>query len=100
MNEPIRKRKRKLKAEYSHIRKPKRLTKKLKKSTRSPWTSPDGEYMNEVAASAYLGLSVSRLQNMRCEGSGPMFHKPKGRVYYIKQELKNYIETGVGLSTL
>lgn len=98
MKKPIRKRSKKLKAKYAHIRKTNSEVKTLKKPTRSPWTSSGGEYMNEVAASLYVGLSVSRLQNMRCERIGPMFHKSAGKVYYAKRELRDYMESGTGIS--
>ena len=98
MKKPIRKRPKRVKAGRAHTRRADTRVKAHNKPTRSPWTSSDGEYMNEVAASLYLGLSVSRLQNMRSERIGPIFHKPMGRVHYTKRELKEYMESGVRIS--
>ena len=48
--------------------------------------------MNEVAAAQYLGKSLSRLRNMRCQRIGPKFLKPGRSIYYRADDLRDFIE--------
>ena len=64
----------------------------VKLEGRRPWTSPDGVYKNEVAAAQYLGKSLSRLRNMRCQRIGPSFLKPGRSIYYRADDLRDFIE--------
>ena len=70
----------------------------VKPEGRRPWISPDGIYMNEVAAAQYLGKSLSRLRNMRCQRIGPKFHKPGRSIYYRADDLRDFIEGRSGWS--
>ena len=69
-----------------------RETATVRPEGRRPWTSPDGIYMNEVAAAQYLGKSLSRLRNMRCQRIGPKFLKPGRSIYYRADDLRDFIE--------
>lgn len=47
------------------------------------------------AAAAYLGLSVSGLAHMACEGRGPRFYKVGRHTWYYKQDLDAWISSQV-----
>lgn len=49
--------------------------------------------MNEVAAAAYLGRSVSTLQNRRSTGLLPKYVKQAGRIYYRREDLDDFRNT-------
>jgi hypothetical protein len=54
--------------------------------------------MDPVNAAAYLGLSHRTLSNMRSRGEGPRFIK-RGRVFYFKQDLDEWLRHGYSRST-
>lgn len=54
---------------------------------------PDGR-MDTANAALYLGLRPKTLAMMRCDGSGPRFIK-KGRVFYFKADLDEWLDDGV-----
>lgn len=58
-------------------------------TNRQPITTSDG-LMNEVAAAAYLGLSVSTLQNRRSLRLPPVFRKTGRRIFYERKSLEDY----------
>ena len=58
---------------------------------------PDGR-MDTRNASKYVGLSVKTLAMHRCKGTGATFTK-KGRIYYFKDDLDDWIASGVALTT-
>ena len=47
-------------------------------------------YLTVKEAGAYLRLGKRTLDNMRWMGTGPMFRKHGGRVYYHFDELKEW----------
>lgn len=58
---------------------------------------PDGR-MDTKNASAYLGLSEKTLAMKRCDGNGPRYIK-RGRVFYFKKDLDEWLESGQANST-
>lgn len=58
---------------------------------------PDGR-MCAKDASDYVGLSEKTLAMMRCKGTGPRFVK-RGRIFYFKQDLDEWLAGGVAVST-
>jgi len=58
---------------------------------------PDGR-MDAKNAATYCGLSVKTLAIKRCNGNGPKFTK-KGRVFYYRDDLDEWIKSGVAIST-
>ena len=58
---------------------------------------PDGR-LDAKNAGSYLGLSVKTLAMMRCKGTGPEFVK-RGRVFYFKADLDEWINGGRASST-
>lgn len=59
------------------------------KGRRSAIISKAGLY-NEVAAADYVGLSVSRLQNRRCERLPPRYEKHGRSVWYRRDALDEF----------
>jgi hypothetical protein len=56
--------------------------------------------MNPPNTSLYIGLSIKRLAQMRCDGTGPHFVKVGGRVFYFKEDVDNWInQSGRAAST-
>lgn len=47
------------------------------------------------AASAYLGLSTSTLNKMRCEGRGPRYLRLGARVFYRKEDLDHFVLSSI-----
>ena len=77
-------------------RRPNRSTRKSARVTkRKEFISADGQFMNEVAAAKIVGLSISRLQNLRVLKKGPPFIKRGGRVYYMRDDLYEYMVNGI-----
>ncbi|MFY0598009.1 MAG: hypothetical protein JXQ85_16380 [Cognatishimia sp.] len=72
---------------------------KVKNQTMAVSSSPrkakklQNGYMNEVAAAAALGLSVSTLQNRRSLGLPPEFEKWGGRIWYSPKSIQDFIES-------
>ncbi len=58
---------------------------------------PDGR-LDTKNASSYLGLSEKTLAMKRCDGTGPRFIK-KGRIFYFKKDLDEWLESGQAMST-
>lgn len=58
---------------------------------------PDGR-MNTKNASMYVGLSEKTLAMMRCKGEGPQYVK-RGRIFYFKKDLDEWLESGRTIST-
>jgi predicted DNA-binding transcriptional regulator AlpA len=58
---------------------------------------PDGRLDVKNAAS-YTGFSEKTLAMMRCEGSGPKYIK-RGRVFYFREDLDAWIQSGRVSST-
>ena len=58
---------------------------------------PDGR-LDTKNASTYLGLSEKTLAMKRCDGTGPRFIK-KGRIFYFKKDLDEWLESGQAVST-
>jgi hypothetical protein len=58
---------------------------------------PDGR-MCAKDASDYVGLSEKTLAMMRCKGNGPRFIK-RGRIFYFKQDLDEWLSKGAAIST-
>jgi hypothetical protein len=58
---------------------------------------PDGRLCAKDAAK-YIGLSEKTLAMMRCRGTGPRFVK-RGRVFYFKQDLDDWLNEGKAQST-
>lgn len=54
--------------------------------------------MDTRNASKYVGLSVKTLAMHRCKGTGATFTK-KGRIYYFKDDLDDWIASGFALTT-
>lgn len=50
------------------------------------------ERMRVREAAAYLGLSDSTLNQMRCEGRGPRFLRLGSRIFYRRSDLDAYLE--------
>lgn len=47
-------------------------------------------------AAVYLGVSTGTLENWRSGKfkTGPVYHKPKGKVYYFQSDLDEWIKSG------
>lgn len=45
-------------------------------------------------AAEYLRSSVITLEQWRQKGEGPPFYKPKGKIYYLKEDLDAWIKEG------
>ncbi|SHJ67436.1 hypothetical protein SAMN02745165_02912 [Malonomonas rubra DSM 5091] len=58
---------------------------------------PDGR-LDTRNASVYLGLSEKTLAMKRCDGTGPRYIK-RGRVFYYKKDLDEWLESGKANST-
>lgn len=58
---------------------------------------PDGR-MCAKDASDYVGLSEKTLAMTRCKGTGPRFIK-RGRIFYFKQDLDDWLSMGAAIST-
>jgi len=58
---------------------------------------PDGR-LDTKNASAYLGLSEKTLAMKRCDGTGPKFIK-RGRIFYFKNDLDEWLKDGQAVST-
>ena len=58
---------------------------------------PDGR-LDAKNAAIYLGLSVGTLAMQRCTGRGPAFVK-RGRVFYYKDDLDEWLRNGRVFST-
>ena len=54
--------------------------------------TPQGEYMNEKAASLYSGIPVASLQSKRSLGKGPAYIKDCGKVLYSRKDIDRYME--------
>jgi hypothetical protein len=54
--------------------------------------------MDTKNAARYTGLKPKTLAQMRCQGTGPPFVK-RGRVFYYKQDLDEWLREGRVLST-
>jgi hypothetical protein len=59
------------------------------------------EYFDTRAASAFLGISPSKLNKLRVSGDGPSFFRPGGmrRVLYKRSDLIAWMEAGRRVST-
>ena len=49
---------------------------------------------NTEEAAAYLQSAVGTLENWRSKGTGPVYYKPAGKVFYLKRDLDEWIEGG------
>lgn len=58
---------------------------------------PDGR-LNTRNAAIYLGLSEKTLAMKRSNGTGPKFIK-RGRIFYFKKDLDEWLESGQAVST-
>lgn len=58
---------------------------------------PDGR-LDVKNASSYIGLSEKTLAMKRCDGTGPKYIK-RGRIFYFKKDLDEWLESGRGVST-
>jgi hypothetical protein len=58
---------------------------------------PDGR-LDTKSAAAYLGLSTKTLAMYRCNGEGPKYVK-RGRIYYFRQDLDEWVDAGRVQST-
>jgi hypothetical protein len=54
--------------------------------------------MDAKNAAAYLGLSIKTLAMQRWRGNGPAFVK-RGRVFYYREDLDQWLRAGRGTST-
>ena len=52
------------------------------------------QLLNVRQAAAFLGLSLSRLANWRCNGKGPVYIKLGGRVVYDRRDLEAFVKAG------
>jgi len=57
------------------------------------------ELLDERAAAEKTGLSVRTHQKMRVQGRGPIFTKLGKRVFYLKEDLEEWIFSGRRRST-
>jgi hypothetical protein len=59
------------------------------------------DYIDTRAASAFLGISPSKLNKLRVSGDGPSFFRPGGmrRVLYKRSDLIAWMEAGRRIST-
>lgn len=55
--------------------------------------------VDEIAASNFIGISVSSLQKMRVRGDGPVYAKLGNRVRYRVTDLVDYVSARVIAST-
>lgn len=62
------------------------------KGKRRPFISANGQHMNEIAATDYIGLAVKTLQNRRSRRVLPNFRKSGGSVIYLKSDLDEFLE--------
>jgi excisionase family DNA binding protein len=51
--------------------------------------------MTGPEAAAYLGISTSTLEKMRCEGRGPRYLKLGRRCFYRRSDLDQYLSAAV-----
>ena len=47
-------------------------------------------FLDTAEAAEALGLKKHTLENMRCIGFGPVYHKLGGRVFYHRTDLKRW----------
>lgn len=60
-------------------------------TTRELRTLPDGRMRPEEAA--YMtGLAVKTLAMMRCNGTGPLYSKIRGRIWYHVDNVRSWLE--------
>jgi predicted site-specific integrase-resolvase len=52
----------------------------------------DSKLFNTQAAADYIGHSAGTLHNWRVTGDGPVFIKPRKKVFYRKQDLDKWLE--------
>ena len=50
-------------------------------------------------AALHLGISISTLNRLRCQGRGPKFAKLSGRILYRPSDLDAYVEASLYGST-
>lgn len=51
---------------------------------------PDGR-LDSANTARYLGVSTKLLAMMRCDGSGPLFLKRRGKVFYFRSDLDEWL---------
>jgi len=51
----------------------------------------DKEIFSTKEASEFLGISESKLAQMRCNGTSPPYSKPTGKIFYFKEDLINWL---------
>lgn len=53
----------------------------------------DNQWLSTDEAAVYVGLSVSRLANLRSDGQGAAYSKPNnGKVLYLRSDLDKWIK--------
>ena len=50
------------------------------------------QLLDTTEAAAEFRLKKHTMENMRCQGIGPVFHKLGGRVFYHRADLKRWSE--------
>jgi hypothetical protein len=58
--------------------------------SKQPYIFPDGR-MDTQNAALYLGYSKGYLHNLRVTGEGPNFAKIRGKVFYRKEDLDEWV---------
>lgn len=58
-------------------------------------THPPAARLDSQQAAAWLGLSKSTLDKMRCDGRGPRYLRVGGRCFYRPADLNAYLEAAV-----
>jgi len=61
---------------------------------------PDSNLFDTKAAADYIGHSAGTLQNWRVAGEGPVFIKPRKKVFYRKKDLEAWLVGNVSGKTL
>lgn len=51
-------------------------------------------FLTRPEAAAYLKMTPESLSNLHSQGKGPTYHKKMGRVYYLEQDLIEWILSG------
>lgn len=59
----------------------------------------DDEFVDTPGAAEELHLSESKMNKMRCTGEGPPFYKIGSRVFYSRQELREWRRSRRRMST-